>query len=72
MVKIRGLRNLLKTIRKQGSLDKKTFRELYQKAKGNFFRNKRHILLYIEQNNLLSKTEEAPKKETSKKVESKK
>ncbi len=58
MIKIRGLRNLLKSIREQGSLDKKTFRELYQKSKGNFFRNKRHILLYIEQNNLLIKQEE--------------
>ncbi len=53
MIKIRALRALLKTFKDQGRLDTKTHRDLYQKAGGNFFRNKRHMMLYIEQNNLL-------------------
>ena len=53
MIKIRALRALLKTFKDQGRLDTKTNRDLYQKAGGNFFRNKRHMLLYIQQNNLL-------------------
>ena len=53
MIKIRALRALLKTFKEQGRLDTKTNRDLYQKAGGNFFRNKRHMLLYIQQNNLL-------------------
>lgn len=53
MIKIRALRAELQKLKAQGKLDTKTFRELYQKAKGNFFRNKRHMNLYIEQNNML-------------------
>ena len=53
MIKIRALRALLKTFKTEGRLDTKTHRDLYQKAGGNFFRNKRHMMLYIEQNNLL-------------------
>ena len=53
MEKIRALRKLLKEFKDSGRLEVKDYRELYKKAKGNFFRNKRHMLLYIEQNNLL-------------------
>jgi len=53
MIKIRALRAELQRLKTQDRLDTKTFRELYQKAKGNFFRNKRHMKLYIEQNDLL-------------------
>ena len=53
MIKIRALRALLKKFKDEGRLDTKTNRDLYQKAGGNFFRNKRHMLLYIQQNNLL-------------------
>lgn len=67
MIKIRALRNYLKNMKSDGRLDTKTYRELYLKAKGNFFRNKRHMILFIEQNKILK---EVPKKEavTSKKA----
>ncbi len=58
MIKIRSLRAYLKNLKDSGKLDKKTYRELYKKSKGNFFRDKRHINLYIEQNNMLSTKEE--------------
>lgn len=54
MIKIRALRNQLKEFKVQGRLDSATYRDLYRKSKGNFFRNKRHMMLYINQNNLLS------------------
>lgn len=53
MIKIRGLRATLKKLKDSGRLDTKNYRNLYMKAKGNFFRNKRHMNLYIEQNSLL-------------------
>lgn len=53
VIKIRALRSLLKSYKDDSKLDSKTYRDLYRKSKGNFFRNKRHMLLYIEQNNLL-------------------
>jgi large subunit ribosomal protein L19e len=53
IIKIRSLRVMLKNLKEDGRLDVKTHRELYRKSKGNFFRNKRHISLYMEQNNLI-------------------
>ena len=58
MIKIRALRNYLKNLKDSGRIDNKTYRELYLKAKGNFFRNKRHVLIYAQQNNLFIKREE--------------
>ncbi len=58
MIKIRALRALLKQYKESGKMDSKTYRSLYLKIKGNFFRNKRHLKLYIEQNNLLIKNED--------------
>jgi large subunit ribosomal protein L19e len=56
VIKIRGLRSYLLELKESGKLDNKIFRELYRKAKGNFFRNKRHLALYMEQNNSLAKS----------------
>ena len=53
MVKIRALRSMLQNLKSKDQLETATFRSLYLKAKGNFFRNKRHLSLYIEQNGLL-------------------
>ena len=60
IIKIRALRSYLMNLKENGRLDTKTHKELYLKCKGNFFRNKRHIALYIEQNKILK---EAPSKE---------
>jgi len=53
IIKIRALRVLLKDYKDAGRLESNVYHDLYMKAKGNFFRNKRHMLLFIEQNKLL-------------------
>lgn len=53
MIKIRALRAELQRLKAEGKLETSTFRELYLKAKGNFFRNKRHMKLYMEQHKML-------------------
>lgn len=62
MIKIRGLRALLRSYKEEGRMDNKVYRDLYKKCKGNFFRNKRHVMLYVEQNNLLKEVEQDGKK----------
>ena len=53
--KIRVQRRLLKSLREEKKINKKSYRNLYLKAKGGFFRSKRHVMLYIEENKLLKK-----------------
>ncbi len=53
IIKIRALRRYLKGLREEGKLDSKTYRDLYLKCKSGVFRNKRHLIMYIEQNNLV-------------------
>jgi large subunit ribosomal protein L19e len=62
MTKIRALRAMLKTFKDADRLDTKTYRNLYRKSKGNFFRSKRHLGLYIEQNDLLKEVKESGSK----------
>lgn len=61
IIKLRALRALLKNFRDTQRLSTSNYRDLYRKAKGNFFRNKRHMLLFIEQNNLLERKENGEK-----------
>ena len=46
--KVRALRNELFKQRKQGKIDKKEFRQLYKKIKGNSFHSVNHMRNYIE------------------------
>ncbi|MBS3138075.1 50S ribosomal protein L19e [Candidatus Woesearchaeota archaeon] len=50
---IRSQRTLISALREKGLVENKVYRDLYLKAKGGFFRNKRHIKLYIEENKLM-------------------
>lgn len=52
MMKIRPLRKELKTLRDNGKISRKTYRELYLKAKGNAFRNRAHLKTYISERKL--------------------
>lgn len=61
IIKIRALRNVLKEFKDAGRLESSSYRDLYMKAKGNFFRNKRHMILFIEQNKLLKEVVKAKK-----------
>nr|UXY87449.1 60S ribosomal protein L19 [Cryptomonas sp.] len=47
IIKQRVLRNLLKKYRNFQKIDKYLYRELYQKCKGNVFKNKRILIEYI-------------------------
>jgi len=53
MTKIRLQRSFLKTLKEKNLIENKVYRELYLKAKGGFFRSKRHLRTYIEERKLL-------------------
>ncbi|MFT4250525.1 MAG: 50S ribosomal protein L19e [Candidatus Woesearchaeota archaeon] len=55
MTKIRAQRKHLQELRDEETITKQTFRNLYGKAKGGFFRSKRHITLYIQEQSLEEK-----------------
>lgn len=50
--KIRAQRILLNELRDTKKISKRLYRDLYIKAKGGFFRSKRHIMLYIQEHGL--------------------
>jgi len=50
---IRVQRDFLQQLKEKNHLDTPTFGDLYGKAKGGFFRSKRHIKLYLEEHNLV-------------------
>ena len=52
ITRIRVQRRTLKELRSLKKLDSKVYRNLYRKAKGGFFRSKKHMLGYIEQKGL--------------------
>jgi large subunit ribosomal protein L19e len=53
ITKIRALRRRLKELRDEGSMNKTTYRRLYNKANGGEFRNVAHLNDYIKTNELL-------------------
>ena len=55
MAKIRVQRSFLQELRTKGVIDQPGFKNLYRKSKGGFFRNKRHIKIYIEENDFVQK-----------------
>lgn len=55
MNKIRLQRRFIKTLLSHSLIDKGSFRELYRKSKGGFFRSKRHIQLYLQEHSLIIK-----------------
>jgi len=52
MARIRVQRAFLKRLKEKGHIDSKTHTSLYRKAGGGFFRSKRHLQLYVEENHL--------------------
>ncbi|MEK6841491.1 MAG: 50S ribosomal protein L19e [Nanoarchaeota archaeon] len=53
MIKIRNQKDLLKSLRSKSLISKRTYRLLYKKAKGGFFRSKRHIQIYLNEHKLI-------------------
>lgn len=54
MIKIRKQRSFIKELKEKGLVQNNTYRELYQKTKGGFFRSKRHIKIYLEDKGLFT------------------
>lgn len=55
MNKIRALKSMLKVLRDKGLIETPVYRNLYMKAKGGFFRSRRHLRLYIDEQKLIKK-----------------
>jgi large subunit ribosomal protein L19e len=53
MSKIRLQREFLKELKDNNKLTQETYKQLYMKSKGGFFRSKRHIKLYITEHQLV-------------------
>lgn len=55
MNRVRKQRGFIKELRENKVIDPETFRSLYKKIKGGFFRSKRHVKLYLTENSLARK-----------------
>ena len=55
MMRIRAQRSLLSELRSSGTIDDKSYRDIYRKSKGGFFRSRRHIQLFIDEHGLRKK-----------------
>ena len=63
MLKVRAQRIFLKDLKEKGLISTTHFRQVYQRSKGGFFRSRRHVKLYLEENGLFIKKNNAlPKK----------
>ncbi len=51
--RVRAQRELIRELYKKGRIDHDTYRDLYMKVKGGFFKSRRHVMLYLEQKGLL-------------------
>jgi large subunit ribosomal protein L19e len=52
---IRSLRKLLRELRDSGQIEKTVYRKLYLRIKAGAFRNKKHLLFYLKDHELLKK-----------------
>jgi large subunit ribosomal protein L19e len=55
MNKIRLLRQFLRELKEKQMLDRATYRDLYRRSKGGFFRSRRHLIMYINEHKLIKK-----------------
>lgn len=55
MNRIRLQREFLRELKEKDLVSNTIFRDLYLKAKGGFFRSKRHLKIYITENKLVTK-----------------
>lgn len=60
----RPLRKILKELRDNRQIEKKIYKELYLQIKGGMFRNKKHLLYYLKEHELLKAPK--PKKKKTK------
>ena len=53
IIKIRNQKDLLKSLRDKSLISRRNYRILYRKAKGGFFRSRRHIQIYLQEHKLM-------------------
>lgn len=53
--RIRLQRKFIRSLKEKGAIDPKSYRLLYLKAKGGFFRSRRHVKLYVKEQGLTKK-----------------
>ncbi len=63
---IRALRSLLKELKDNGQIERKVYTEFYKRIGGGEFRNKKHLLTYLKEHELLKKR---PRRSKNEKVE---
>jgi len=58
MNKVRLQRKFLKELKEKELINNETYRNLYLKSKGGFFRSRRHIKIYLDDKQLFTKSEQ--------------
>lgn len=53
IIRVRAMRRLLNDMKENKQLESGDYRNLYRKVRGGFFRDRKHILNYIKENNML-------------------
>jgi large subunit ribosomal protein L19e len=59
---IRSLRRLLKDLKENGQIEHKTYTEFYPRIKGGEFRNKKHLLFYLDDHDLMKQRKDLSEK----------
>jgi large subunit ribosomal protein L19e len=59
---VKTLRSLLAELRDSGRIERSDYRKLYLKVKGGMFRNRKHIMLYMKEHELLKEASGTLKK----------
>jgi len=57
---VRKLRRMLKGLKQGNLIENNVYWDLYKKIKGGFFRSKRHLQIYLEENRLIKKEKQQP------------
>jgi large subunit ribosomal protein L19e len=53
MITVKTLRSVIRDLRDSGRIERSDYRKLYRRVKGGMFRNRKHIMLYIKEHELL-------------------
>ncbi len=55
IARVRLQRDFMKRLREKRLISNEAYRELYMKSKGGYFRSLRHVKLYLDEHNLITK-----------------
>ena len=66
--KVRPMRRLLTELRESGRIEKSDYGMLYRRVKGGFFRNKKHLLYYLREHDMLKAGKKPARKPERKSV----